>query len=1010
MSFRFREESGLRKNNRAEHAAPSEAAESQHTSPAGHPQKKAFALRTILSRSASGRSALIIQHGRSCILLLLVVLTLSGQRSARSDDYTDGFDDEKTSWVVSLPTGSGVRLRSHRRNLYLRHSGAAAEHLEISSLSNGPVIRLEHELPRSVPIEDLMLSIEYRSNRPGAILATRMVFPRQKNPATGEVLTAWLRGDLYSKTSEWQTLRATAKREEIRERITRLRAEFSSVSLDLNDAYIDRAILLIGLRSGTTELLIDNLRWTGYAAPQQTIVPVSAELPATARRSNIQMKLDRLIIDGRPSLLRFAPHHAETPQRLRELGLNAVWINDYTDGERVTNLGAAGIRSIATPPRGRVSGKDLDGTAVPSLEDFGPEFDGILGWYLGTRIPPGAREELTTQVRLIRAADRIVQRPILGDIGGLERTYSRLLDGIGLTRHPLQTAFSLHDYRQFLTQKRRLLRPGTFVTTWVQTEPEPHGNSLPDPMPVIEPEQIRQLAWTGLSAGARGIGYWKRTSFDDEFMGAKERDLAIAITNQEISLLEPWLASWTVLEHQRIAIPVASARVKTDPNEFDNLSNARKQRELAKRKRSTAKSSQPKPLTDDQNVIEMAIMTSPNGQLLIPLWYQKEAQFVPGQMAAQTVNIVIPGVPDTATIWKVSTTGVSTVRRQPGSTGAKVTLENFDQLATLVISTDPNWGNILRKQINQISERSARLWYELASEKLRRVQRVDAELQHMGHGVPDGPQLLAKATSHLATASQRLDSGSASSQYVTQAAFATSYASTTSTPEFVRLQCQAALQALRILQRVHWENAIAERSSAIASPYTVSFQTLPEHWRFVRRVGTTHFAGYQNRLPSGDFENTDTARMIASGWKNIQSDVQGVRAAAELASLGSQAGFALRLLAVPDTNAQIPVALEGVPISLETPPVPVTAGQIVHISGRIRIQARPAASIEGVTVTESLTGSKVRWKKTRGWATFEVIREVQTDSDLRLRLTLHGLGEVLFDDLKIVASTPTSSQ
>ncbi len=976
MSFRFREESGLPTN-----------------------------------RITSGTARSVIRRYLSLISIpmLAVIIEAGVALPGFADDYFEGFDTENPTWVTSLPTGSGVRVRGHRRNLYIHHSGTAAEHLEISSPGNGPVIRLEHALPQSVPIDDLALSLEYRSNRPGAILATRMVFPRQKHPATGEVLTAWLRGDLYSKTAEWQTLRATAQRDEIRERLTRLRAEFSSVSLDLHDAYIDRAILLVGLQAGTTELFIDDLRWTGYAAPQQTITKISAVEPAEQRRSNIQMRLDRLIVNNRPSLLRFAPHHEEAPERLRELGLNAVWINDYTDAARVAKLGAAGIWSLATPPRGRVSGEDLDGTAVPSLDDFGPEYDGILGWYLGTRIPPGARQELTTQVRLIQAADRLTQRPIIGDIGGLERSYSRLLDGVGLTRHPLQTAFSLHDYRQFLTQKRRLLRPGTFVTTWVQTEPEPNGNALPDPMPVIEPELIRQLAWTGLSAGARGIGYWKRTSFDDRFAGAKERDLTIAITNQEIALLEPWLASWTVLEHQRIAIPVPSTAENLDTNDFGNLNEARKSRELAKRERAMAQTEQ-RVQQDEDNVIEMAIMTSPNGQLLIPLWYQKDAQFVPGQMATQSLDIVIPGVPDTATIWKVSTTGVSTVRRQPGSTGVRVTLENFDQIATLVISTDPNWGNILKNQISQISDQNARLWYELASEKLRRVQRVDAELQHMGYGIPDGPQLLARANGHLALAAERMGGGSNNSQNVTQAAFSTSYAATTSTPEFVRLQCQAAMQAIRILQRIHWEAAIAEHSSAVASPYTISFQTLPEHWRFVRRVGTTHFAGYENRLPSGDFENTDTTRMIQNGWRNMQGDIEGVRAAAELASLGSQSGFALRLLAIPDTNAGIPIALEGVPIALETPPVPVTAGQIVHISGRIRIQARPAASIEGVTVTESLTGSKVRWKKTRGWETFEVIREVRTDSDLRLRLTLHGLGEVLFDDLKIVASTPTSIQ
>lgn len=942
-------------------------------------------------------------------VIVSVTLILDTARSrAVGDDFVEGFDTAVPTWVTYSDSGTGIRIRSHRRNFQLQHSGEAAEHLEITSLTNGAVIRLEHELPRSVPIEDLLLTVRYRSNRPGAILATRMVFPRQKNPSTGEILTAWVRGDLYTKTGEWQTLRATAREDEIRERLTRLRAEFSSVSLDLHDAYIDRAILRVGLQAGSTELLIDDLHWTGYAAPQSPVANVGVEVIGQ-RRSSIQMRLDRLIVNDRPALLRFAPHHDEKPERLQELGLNAVWINDYTDAVRVARLGNAGIWSLATPPRARISGEDLDGTAVPSLEDFGDEFDGILGWYLGTRIPPSAKKELTTQVRLIRAADRLTQRPIIGDIGGLERTYSRLLDGVGLTRHPLQTAFSLHDYRQFLTQKRRLLRPGTFVTTWVQTEPEVRSDALPDPLPVIEPELIRQLAWTGLSAGARGIGYWKRTSLDDQFPGSRERDLAIAITNQEIKLLEPWLASWTVLEHQRIAIPVRTSSTATDGDDLSRLSNARKQRELAKRER-TAMHSGARPSHDETNIVEMAIMTSPNGQLLIPLWYQHDAQFVPGQMATGSLEIVIPGVPDTATIWNVSTTGVSTVRREPGSTGAKVTLENFDQLATLVVSTDPNWGSILRNQISQISSRNARLWYELASEKLRRVQRVDAELQHLGYGIPDGPQLLARAREHLALAAQRLEGVTTEFQPITQTAFTSSSAATTSGPEFARLQCQAAMQSIRILQRSHWDAAVSERSSAIASPYTVSFQTLPEHWRFIRRLGTTHFAGYENRLPSGSFENTDTASMIGNGWKNIQGDIEGVRAAAELASLGSQNGFALRLLAVPATSADIPVALEGIPIALETPAITLDPGQIVHISGRIRLQARPAASIEGVTVTESLTGSKIRWKKTRGWETFEIIREVKATSDLRLRLTLHGLGEVLFDDLRIVTSTKTPAK
>lgn len=967
MSFRFREESGL-------------VMVSVHTTTQS-------LLRDAVSRQ----------------LLWLILLLTAAVPRLWAGEFVEGFDSERPSWKSIVRNGSGVRIREQRRNLYTRRGGVASEQIVVESASAGAMLRLEHSLPRSVPIDDLLLSIEFRANRPGAILAMRMVFPQQQDPRTGEVLTAWLRGDIYTSAGEWQSLRARADRTALRERITRLRAELQGQSLNLDKMYLDRAVVLIGLQRGTTELFIDELRWSGYAAPQGKIRTVGAEVPDTDVRLKSQMRLDRLLVNEHPVVLRFAPHHDEKPETLAELGVNAVWIRNHLDSAQIAQLRDAGIWSLATPPRGRVSDEADNGTVVDDLPTaFGARSDGILAWYMGTRIPPSAQEALASQVRLVRAADRTVNRPILGDIGGLERSYSRLLDGVGLTRHPLQTMFSLHDYRQFLGQKRRLLRPGTFVTTWIQTEPEPQGGSLPDPLPTIEPELIRLLAWSGLSAGARGIGYWKRTSFKDDFPGARERDLAIAITNQEIDLLEPWLATWTVLEHQRVSVQSATSDASARSSASIKAESLRELREMARRRRMVA-DSKAASASDASKVVEMAIMSSPNGQLMIPLLYESDSQFVPGQMALRSLDIVIPGVPDTATIWKVTTTDVSTVPTRRRSTGARITLENFDQLAALVISTDPNWGNILRGRIAQIRDRSARMWYDLASEKYQRVIRVDAELQAQGFGIPDGPQLLDRASAHLDSARKRMaGSGNPSNA-------AGGFGSTGSHASFVRMHAQAALQALRILQRSHWDNAVNERGSAVASPYTTSFQTLPEHWRFVKRIGSSRFADYRNLLPSGNFESTDTTQMIASGWKNMQPEIEGVRAAAELASLGRESGYALRLLAVPATNSSIPVALERVPIALESPPIPVHAGQIVHVSGRVRIQSRVAATIEGVTVTESLTGSRLRWKQTSGWETFELIREAREDGELRLRLTMHGLGDALFDDLKVVASEPQSS-
>ena len=90
------------------------------------------------------------------------------------------------------------------------------------------------------------------------------------------------------------------------------------------------------------------------------------------------------------------------------------------------------------------------------------------------------------------------------------------------------------------------------------------------------------------------------------------------------------------------------------------------------------------------------------------------------------------------------------------------------------------------------------------------------------------------------------------------------------------------------------------------------------------------------------------------------------------------------------------------PISVTTPPVELKAGQIVYISGSVRVPVVPTATIEGVSITESLTGARQQWRQPRGWENFEFVREVPQDGPITLKMTLHGLGEAQFDDLRIV--------
>jgi hypothetical protein len=65
-------------------------------------------------------------------------------------------------------------------------------------------------------------------------------------------------------------------------------------------------------------------------------------------------------------------------------------------------------------------------------------------------------------------------------------------------------------------------------------------------------------------------------------------------------------------------------------------------------------------------------------------------------------------------------------------------------------------------------------------------------------------------------------------------------------------------------------------------------------------------------------------------------------------------------------------------------------------------------NLDGVTIYDTLAGpsAALRWHDEQSWKQFELIREVPSDREFRIKIALNGLGEVRFDDLKVVAFDP----
>ncbi|HTI52444.1 MAG TPA: hypothetical protein VL475_15880, partial [Planctomycetaceae bacterium] len=495
---------------------------------------------------------------------------------------------------------------------------------------------------------------------------------------------------------------------------------------------------------------------------------------------------------------------------------------------------------------------------------------------------------------------------------------------------------------------------------------------------VVEPEQLRLQTVAAWAAGCRGIGYWTQSSFESDEPGAIERKLMLAQLNMESDLLEPWLAtgnpaSQTPFTAQLPAVKKLNQLAVPGGND----PQSQKQRTALGNDRKTQLAAREKISRD----LEAAILHTDDGILVLPVWYADDAQFVPGQMVANDAKIVVPGVGDAARAWEITTTDIILLDSPRVAGGKQITLKKFDLTTAVLFTDDESLVERVREKMKTLRETSARVCLELARAKFNRVVEVDRRLHERGKGQPDAADLIR-------TAKSLLDRSEADWQR----------------QEFHKSRQKSAdcLQILRILQHACWTEAVSRIYSPVTSPHTLCFQTLPDHWDMVASHGRARHAGGKNLLRSGDFEDIDT--MVAEGWKHEQVEIAGVRAAAELYPKAKQGGYCLRLIATPATGQDPPTVIGDRPVTVTTPPVTVYKGQIVHISGWVKVAAPSLNNLDGAILYDSLGGypSALRWRTKADWQKFDLVRDASETGELTITLALTGLGEICFDDLQII--------
>ena len=668
---------------------------------------------------------------------------------------------------------------------------------------------------------------------------------------------------------------------------------------------------------------------------------------------------NNILVGGKRTFFRAIQHTVASPRVLRDAGFNTLFVQADAPASMVQE---AVDMSFWLVPRLKL--KDAEGKptspddllhTVTRLTDN----DGVLFWNLGNALNRSDLDMVARTAQLIQGADP--GRPTGADIEDDQTALSRHVKLPAAHRWPLMTSMELIGYRDWLHQKiiaSRESNNGSFFWTWIQTHvPESYLQTVyerPGMKGFTEPIGPLPEQIRLLTYTALGAGC-KGLGFSSDL--------------------------WLDEDHQGRDRLLCCALLNYELDMLDPLL--------------IHMDNTPQWIDTSVPEVKAAVLRSSKATLVLPIWMGKGSQFVPGQAAVSKLSMIVPQIPQSMQAWEVNPAEVRNVRHERAVGGTKITLPEFNLTSAVVFTADNKMVLRFQDQARNLQKQAAQWMFDLSLYEFEKVKKVNNQLVTQGHGRRESGQLLAEAENRLRSAKQQWENR----------LFAESYR-----------ESQRALRPLRILMRAQWEEAVNQLDTPMASPYALSYFTLPRHWQFMdQRAGMVPTA---NVLPGGDFEIIP--QRIQQAWKaeernpgNLDlyaarvGDVQKGpgRDAVEAPHEGNQCAM-LRIKTKAKNNT--PSALDRTRLSLISPTIQVQPGTLVQISGWVRIVAPISDSSDGAMFYDSIGGEElaVRLTEPTKWKQITLYRTVPSSGSVNVTLALTGLGSVYFDNVRVEPLVP----
>jgi hypothetical protein len=863
------------------------------------------------------------------------------------------------------------------------HNGQGCEYIDLD-VKQGKFIHYIYPVGKAPISEELRAALWLRANRPGIKLMARVVLPNQRDPNNVQnVLTTYIdndKGNIYEQTGQWQLLELGRAVTLLKQQQLLLNKQYDR-TVDCSDAYIDALVLNVYAGPGPTKVWIDDLEVGPVTASPGPIVDNNNKITPRigAKNSVVHFEGNRLLVGKQRMFVRMVRYTDTMLPVLRSAGFNTIC---FSRNANPALLGEAAELGLWIVPELRIMGDDglpLSPDDITKQVRTYADNDAVLFPRLVGVLDYEKAPMVERATRAAHAADP--GHPIAADVWDGMMPYSRIIELMGVHRFPLMTTMELNKYREWLEARQKLATPNTFAWTWIQTHlPEWYGELLYNQSTNAEfrepvGPQPEQIRLLAYSALASGC---RGLGFwSDRFLADSHQG-------------RDRLLCCALLNQEMDMMRDLLVSIEDPPQWVDT----------------------------SHSDIKAAVLRCNQGVLVIPIWQGRFAQFVPGQAAVSKLHLIVPQVPVTMQAWEVNPADVRGLKVERVDKGLKVTLPEFGLTSMVVFTSDANLMGRFQDMARSKRQQAAQWSHDMAVYEYEKVAKIHIELEKMGVTVPEGNALLEDARKRTAKSEELWKARNFGEAYH---------------------EAERALRPVRILMRAHWEKAVRGLDTPVASPYAVTFYTLPRHWQFMREkdrcsVGT-------NVLVGGDFE-LDPAR-VQESWKLVKESLDDLELNAQRVSEMTierieeqkvepkdlpKAGTkiepkytvkklhdtpiegrqCLMLQVRPHPGKTAPPVLERTVLALTSPSVKLPPGTLVQISGQVNIPVPITSSPDGALLYDSAGGEPlaIRFSASMGWKKFTVYRRVPASGLVSVTMALTGVGTVYFDDIRIEPLTP----